>query len=227
MNINKTYNMKKISMILGSAILILAAGCQKLGEGVVPDNTDAPQMGEGQKVELSASLPVTRTILSTDFKLSWNKKEQIAVFNAPTGTDVYSENIKFTIDDDVTGIFSPVEGAVVPFEDGVNYDWFVCCPYRVKDGIPELKTPKGETGEDGYFPIGTQTQTGYNSTTHRSGVDVMVGKATNTRTPVVALKHLAVLHRFTVTNNSDKPTGRSGLHSAAGHDPDMPGKNSW
>lgn len=198
--------MKKISMILGGAILVLAAGCQKLGEGMTPDNTDAPQAGESQKVELFATLPVTRTTLSTDFKLSWNKSEQIAVFNAPTGTDEYSENIKFTIDEDVTGIFSPVEGAVVPFEDGVNYDWFVCCPYRVLNGVPELKTPKGETKDDGYFPIGAQTQNGYNSTAHIGGVDVMVGKAINTRTPVVALKHLAVLHRFTVTNNSDKPT---------------------
>lgn len=198
--------MKKISMILGGAILVLAAGCQKLGEGMTPDNTDAPQAGESQKVELFATLPVTRTTLSTDFKLSWNKSEQIAVFNAPTGTDEYSENIKFTIDEDVTGIFSPVEGAVVPFEDGVNYDWFVCCPYRVLNGVPELKTPKGETKDDGYFPIGAQTQNGYNSTAHIGGADVMVGKAANTRTPDVALKHLAVLHRFTVTNNSDKPT---------------------
>lgn len=198
--------MKKISMILGGAILILAAGCQKLGEGVAPDNTDAPQIGDGQKVELFASLPVTRTILSTDFKLSWNNKEEIAVFNAPTGTDEYSANVKFTIDNAATGIFSPEEGAVVPFEDGVNYDWFVCCPHRVLKGVPELTTPKGETEDDGYFPIGAQTQTGYNSNIHISGVDVMVGKATNTRTPVVALKHLAVLHRFTVTNNSDKPT---------------------
>lgn len=198
--------MKKISMILGGAILVLAAGCQKLGEGMTPDNTDAPQAGESQKVELFATLPVTRTTLSTDFKLSWNKSEQIAVFNAPTGTDEYSENIKFTIDEDVTGIFSPVEGAVVPFEDGVNYDWFVCCPYRVLNGVPELKTPKGETKDDGYFPIGAQTQNGYNSTAHIGGADVMVGKVINTRTPVVALKHLAVLHRFTVTNNSDKPT---------------------
>ena len=196
--------MKKIYMILGSAILVLSAGCQKLDEGVSSENAGAPQ--EGGKVELLASLPVTRTILSTDFKLSWNKSDQIAVFNAPTGTEDYSGNIKFVNDDDATGKFSPVEGAVVPFEDGVNYDWFVCCPYRVLKGVPELTTPKGETKDDGYFPIGAQTQTGYNSTTHISGVDVMVGKAANTRTPVVALKHLAVLHRFTVTNNSDKPT---------------------
>lgn len=196
--------MKKISMILGGAILVLAAGCQKLDEGASSENVGAPQ--EGEKVELFASLPVTRTILSSDFKLSWNKSDQIAVFNAPAGTESYSENIKFVNDDDATGKFSPVEGAVVPFADGVNYDWFVCCPHRVLNGLPELKTPKGETAEDGYFPIGAQTQTGYNNTAHIGGVDVMVGKATNTRTPNVALKHLAVLHKFTVTNNSDKPT---------------------
>ena len=130
--------MKKIYMILGSAILVLAAGCQKLDEGVSPENAGAPQ--EGGKVELLASLPVTRTILSTDFKLSWNKSDQIAVFNAPAGTEGYSGNIKFVNDDDATGKFSPVEGAVVPFEDGVNYDWFVCCPFGVVSSGTPFKT---------------------------------------------------------------------------------------
>lgn len=198
--------MKKISMILGGVILVLAAGCQKLGEGVTPDNTDAPQAGEEQNVELFATLPVRRTTLSSDFKLAWNKSDDIAVFNAPTGTENYSGNLKFIIDEDATGRFTPAEGVEVPFEDGVNYDWFVCCPYRVLKNVPELTTPKGESKEDGYFPIGYQTQTGYNSAVHIGGVDIMVGKATNTRTPDVDLKHLAVLHKFTVTNNSDKPT---------------------
>ena len=198
--------MKKISMILGGAILVLAAGCQKLGEGMTPDNTDAPEVGEGQKVELFATLPLTRTTLSSDFKLVWNKSDQIAVFNAPTGTTEYSENLKFKIDEDATGKFLPVEGVEVPFEDGVNYDWFVCCPYRSTGGSAELKSPKGQSGEDGYFPIGAQTQTGYDNAAHIGGIDVMVGKATDTRTPDVHLKHLAVLHKFTVTNNSDKPT---------------------
>ncbi len=206
MNIKMTKDMKKISMILGGAILVFAAGCQKLDEGVTPDNTDAPQLGEGQKVELLATLPATRTTLSPDFKLAWNKSDVLAVFNAPTGTENYSGNLEFAIDENAKGIFSPAEGVEVPFDDGVNYDWFVCCPHRVTLGNVELKTPIGESADDGYFPIGLQSQTGYNSPVHIAGTDIMVGKSTNTRTPVVNLKHLGVLHKFTVTNNSDAPT---------------------
>lgn len=197
--------MKKISMILGGAILVLAAGCQKLGEGVTPDNTDAPAVGDGQKVELFAKLPVTRTTLSSEFKLEWNKNDQIAVFNAPTGTENYSGNLHFKIDEDAAGKFSPVEGVEVPFVENVNYDWFVCSPFRETNGAAELKGPKGASKDDGYFPIGATTQTGYDNTLHIGGSDIMVGKAVNTREPVVTLKHLAVLHRFTVTNRSDKP----------------------
>ena len=94
----------------------------------------------------------------------------------------------------------------MPFEDGVNYDWFVCTPWREANGAVELKTPKGQSKEDGYFPIGAATQNGYDNSDHISNSDIMVGKAINTRTPEITLKHLAVLHKFTVTNNSDKPT---------------------
>jgi len=198
--------MKKISMILGASLLVLTAGCQKLGEGVNPDNTYTPEVEEGYEVELYATLPVTRTTLSSDFKLEWNEKDVMAVFNAPTGTSEYSSNLKFAIDENAEGKFSPAEGVEVPFEDGVNYDWFVCTPWRETNGAVELKTPKGQSMEDGYFPIGAATQNGYDNSDHISNSDIMVGKAINTRTPEITLKHLAVLHKFTVTNNSDKPT---------------------
>lgn len=197
--------MKKISLILGTAMLVLVAGCQKLSEGVTPDNTDAPGAGEGKEVELYAMLPVTRTALSSDFNLAWTKGDQIAVFNALTGTAQYSGNLKFEIDENAEGKFAPAEGVEVPFVENVNYDWFVCSPYRETNGAAELKGPKGASRDDGYFPIGATTQTGYNNTLHIGGSDIMVGKAVNTREPVVTLKHLAVLHKFTVTNRSDKP----------------------
>ena len=206
MNIKMTGNMKKISMILGASLLVLTAGCQKLGEGVNTDNTYTPEVEEGHEVELYATLPVTRTTLSSDFKLEWNENDVMAVFNAPTGTYGYSSNLKFAIDENAEGKFSPAEGVEVPFEDGVNYDWFVCTPWREANGAVELKTPKGQSKEDGYFPIGAATQNGYDNSDHISNSDIMVGKAINTRTPEITLKHLAVLHKFTVTNNSDKPT---------------------
>lgn len=205
--------MKKTFMILGAAMLALAVvGCENepIEEGtntpVTPDEPSIEEPAEPAKLVLSATLPATRTTLSSDFKLSWNNSDVIAVFNAPTGTEDYSGNLKFVIDENAEGKFTPAEGVEVPYEDGVNYDWFVLCQWRSTGGSVEMKTPKGQSSDDGYFPIGAQTQTGYNSSVHVSSQDIMVGKATNTRTPSVELKHLAVLHKFTVTNNSDKPT---------------------
>lgn len=205
--------MKKTFQILGAAMLALAVvGCENepIDEGtntpVTPDEPSIEEPAEPAEFALYATLPATRTTLSSDFKLSWNNSDVIAVFNAPTGTEDYSGNLKFVIDENAEGKFTPAEGVEVPYEDGVNYDWFVLCQWRSTGGSVEMKTPKGQSSDDGYFPIGAQTQTGYNSSVHVSSQDIMVGKATNTRIPSVELKHLAVLHKFTVTNNSDKPT---------------------
>lgn len=193
--------MKRISIFFAAATVVLAAGCQKGLENNAPEVS-----GEASEVVLTAMLPDTKTSLEDGYKVSWTQNDQIAVFNAKTGTTDYSANLHFCIDENAEGKFTAGEGTVVPFEDGVNYDWFVCSPWRSTGGKAELISPKGQSREDGYFPIGAQTQTGYNSSVHISSADVMVGKALDTRTPVVTLKHLAVLHKFTVTNSSDQPT---------------------
>lgn len=167
---------------------------------------DENQDEETGTVVLTALLPQTKTTLLDGYEVKWNKNDQLVVFNAPSGTADYSGNLHFFIDEEAKGEFTPGEGVEVPFEKDVNYDWYVCSPWRSTNGAAELVTPKGQSKEDGYFPIGAQTQTGYNNSVHVSGSDIMVGKATNTRTPVVTLKHLAVLHKFTVTNNSNLPT---------------------
>lgn len=193
--------MKKAIIIFGAAAMALATtGCQN-------EPIDAPVVpAEPTELALYASLPATRTTLNEDFSLEWNLNDQLAVFNAPTGTTNYSSNLHFFIDAEAEGKFTAGEDVVVPFEDGVNYDWFVCAPYRATNGEAELKSPKGASRDDGYFPIGAATQEGNNSSVHISGSDIMVGKAENTRTPNVTLKHLAVLHKFTVTNSSNAPT---------------------
>lgn len=196
--------MKNKSILWAAAVMVLAAGCQKGLE----DNEIPSAEGETSEVVLSVSLPETKTTLLPDqgYKVMWNKNDQIAVFNAPSGTDDYSGNLHFFIDEEATGRFTPGQDVTVPFEEGVNYDWYVCSPWRATNGAAELITPKGQSKDDGYFPIGAQTQTGYNNSVHIAGADIMVGKALDTRTPEVALKHLGVLHKFTVTNSSDKPT---------------------
>ena len=205
--------MKKTFQILGAAMLALAVvGCENepIDEGTnTPVTPDEPSIEEPAEFALYATLPATRTTLTPEengYKLEWSKGDDLAVFNAPTGTADYSENLKFVIDEEATGKFTPAEGVVVPYEEGVNYDWYVLAPHRDKEGVAELTTPKGQSSADGYFPIGAQTQNGYNNSDHVSSQDIMVGKATNTREPNVTLKHLAVLHKFTVTNKSDKPT---------------------
>ncbi len=208
-------------MILGAALLALATvGCEN--EPVIEDNTpvtpDEPiveEPTEPTEFVLRANLPETRTIFDPEsLKVSWSEIDQLAVFNAPAGTADYSGNLHFFTKVEgegeaavaQPGVFVAGEDVEVPFEDGVNYDWYVVCPWRSSNNVVELVTPKGQSKEDGYFPIGAQTQTGYNTTTHISSADLLVGKALDTREPVMTLKHLAVLHKFTVTNDSDKPT---------------------
>ena len=206
--------MKKTIKFLGAAVLALAVvGCQNepVDEPATPVVPDEPTIEEPAECVLRATLPTSRTILNDDYSLSWSSSDQLAVFNAPTGTADYSANLHFVTKVDENqeaqpGVFVAGEGIDVPFEDGVNYDWYVLAPWRETNGAEEIKTPKGQSKEDGYFPIGAQTQTGYNNSVHVSSADLLVGKVTNTRTPNVALKHLAVLHKFTVTNNSDAPT---------------------
>ena len=198
-------------MILAGAMLVMTAACQKYADGVTTDNTTdtttEPDVEEVQGLVLHADIPVmTRTSLTSDFKLNWTENDALVVFNAPTDTDQYSEVLHYVIDEAKTGKFVPEASVNVPFEDGVNYDWYVCAPWRAPGGVPELVTPVGQGKEDGYFPIGTQTQKGNNNSEHISGTDIMVGKALDTRTPKVTLKHLAVLHKFKVTNASTLPT---------------------
>ena len=206
--------MKKTIKFLGAAVLALAVvGCQNepVDEPATPVTPDEPTIEEPAEFVLRATLPTSRTILHDDYSLSWSSSDQLAVFNAPTGTADYSANLHFVtkVDENQVaqpGMFVAGEGIDVPFEDGVNYDWYVLAPWRETNGAEEIKTPKGQSKEDGYFPIGAQTQIGYNNSVHVSSADLLVGKVTNTRTPNVALKHLAVLHKFTVTNNSNAAT---------------------
>ena len=194
--------MKKSFMILGATLLALAAvGCQNdaIDEGNTPVTPDEPIVEEPAEVVLHATLPESRTTLNADYSVEWKAGDAISVFYQKVGEEGYSENTQFIIDEELTGKFTPA--TEVALEDGANYNWYVCSPYR-----SELKKPTGENREAGYFPIGTATQEGYNNSDHIASMDIMVGKAEGTRTPSVALKHLAVLHKFTVTNNSDQPT---------------------
>ena len=199
--------MKKTFKLLSVLALALAVvGCENepIDEGNTPAIPEEPSTEEPAdpteptELVLRATLPSTRTTLNEDYTVSWAKGDQLAVFYAPAGTTEYSDALEFTIDEELTGKFTPKN--VLNLPDG-DYDWFVCLPYNTS----KLTTPAGQSGSDGYFPIGAANQSGYNNSEHIALNDIMVGKATETRTPKIALKHLAVLHKFTVTNKSNTP----------------------
>ncbi|MBQ3070549.1 MAG: hypothetical protein IJD12_02545 [Tidjanibacter sp.] len=202
--------MKKSFMILGATLLALAAvGCQNdiIDEGNTPVTPDEPIVEEPAEVVLYATLPESRTTLNADYSVEWRAEDDLSVFYQKVGEEGYSENTQFIIDEELTGKFTPA--TEVALDEGANYNWYVCSPHSTTNsGDATLTAPnRTEKGQEGgYFAIGATNQYGYNNSDHIADMDIMVGKAEGTRTPSVALKHLAVLHKFTVTNNSNAPT---------------------
>ncbi|MBR3681980.1 MAG: hypothetical protein IKL67_01035 [Tidjanibacter sp.] len=200
--------MKKSFMILGATLLALAAvGCQNdaIDEGNTPVTPDEPIVEEPAEVVLHATLPESRTTLNADYSVSWKAGDAISVFYQKVGEEGYSENTQFIIDEELTGKFTPA--TEVALEDGANYNWYVCSPHAINNETDVItltapnRTEKDQEG--GYFAIGATNQRGYNNSDHVASMDIMVGKAESTRTPSVALKHLAVLHKFTVKNDTE------------------------
>lgn len=202
--------MKKSFMILGATLLALAAvGCQNdiIDEGNTPVTPDEPIVEEPAEVVLYATLPESRTTLNADYSVEWRAEDDLSVFYQKVGEEGYSPNTQFIIDEELTGKFTPA--TEVTLDEGANYNWYVCSPHSTTNsGVATLTAPNRteKEQEGGYFAIGATNQYGYNNSDHIADMDIMVGKAEGTRTPSVALKHLAVLHKFTVTNNSNAPT---------------------
>lgn len=202
--------MKKSFMILGATLLALAAvGCQNdiIDEGNTPVTPDEPIVEEPAEVVLYATLPESRTTLNADYSVEWRAEDDLSVFYQKVGEEGYSPNTQFIIDEELTGKFTP--DTEVTLDEGANYNWYVCSPHSTTNsGDATLTKPNRieKEQEGGYFAIGATNQYGYDNSDHIAAMDIMVGKAEGTRTPSVALKHLAVLHKFTVTNNSNAPT---------------------
>lgn len=164
-------------------------------------------------LSFNGAAQTTRTTLDgSTFGVAWNATDNLSVFNAETGTTNYSGNLKFDIDNTATGAFAAAEGVSVPFVDGTSYDWYVCSPYN-EYFIDPVGTSAAVSGA---FPIGVTTQAGYGSTDHIAQYDIMVGKATNTRTPNITMHHLGTLMKFTVKNTTATPITVNSISVDAG-----------
>ena len=187
------------------AILALAVvvSCAPEKENIIPDNKD-PET----PVLIARDAHFSKTAMNpADFSVSWSDGDKLSVFNAPTGTGSWSENLEYSVDDTGAGRFVPAPGVIVPFEDGVRYDWKAVYPHTAglaADELPEI-------------PL-AQTQEGKNNPAHLAAYDVLYGEASDTRTPEIQMSHTGTLLLWTVRNNSLQPFTVSSLSFDNGTD---------
>lgn len=178
--------MKKLFYVLGLMFVTLTlSNCAKNEVDVILPE-DKPNFHIVAKTD-----NMTRTTLdATNYTIAWTDSDQLNVFYRQTSSsDAYS---KATFTASATNYAGGNFDGTVTLTPEHNYDWYVMYPYN-----SYVTSCDGSTGS---FKLGNQTQTGNNSTAHIGAADVMVGKHINTLSPNIALSHLGVLHKFTITN---------------------------
>ena len=198
--------MKKVLFFAGLAAAALSlVGCNK--------ETDVKGL-DARPVEIILSQVDTRTV-NNGMATLWANQDELNVFYAPAGTETYSSNAKFVVDDAAA---NHATGTAELTADA--YDWYLLYPYEAK-----IKTP-ANTGS-GYLAVGcqsnkTQTQAGLDNMAHLAGKNLPVyGVAKNIpvdEVPTVSMKHVASVVAVNVTNGTDKPLAVSSVSFTAPED---------
>lgn len=189
---------KNIILIL---VAVTAVCCIKAGENAEVKPSAAPSI-----FAYDAS---SRTILNSDWSLSWEEGDKLTVFNVASGGDEFSDNCRFVLSG------TPSNGRFIKDETETtkelvsgesSYDWYVCSPWMQYGALPG--------GTKGYAIALAPQQIGYNSSDHISLYDIMAGTAygvADGTSPSVPLHHVCTLMKFTVTNNSGEAAAITGL----------------
>lgn len=178
-------------------------------------NKEADVKGlDGVPVGIILSNMDTRTV-NDGLSTKWVNGDALNVFYAVSGTEEYSANAKFEVDDAEA---NHATGTAELTADA--YDWYLLYPYD-----SHVKTPANTNA--GYLTVGsasnkTQTQTGLNSTAHLAGKNLPVyGVAKNVavdETPAVSMKHVSAVVAVNLTNGTDKPLTVSSVSFTAPED---------
>lgn len=178
-------------------------------------NKEADVKGlDGVPVGIILSNMDTRTV-NDGLSTKWVNGDALNVFYAVSGTQEYSANAKFEVDDAEA---NHATGTAELTADA--YDWYLLYPYD-----SHVKTPANTNA--GYLTIGsasnkTQTQAGLNSTAHLAGENLPVyGVAKNVavdETPAVSMKHVSAVVAVNLTNGTDKPLTVSSVSFTAPED---------
>ena len=178
------------------------ASCTPEQQAAVPDKTlEIP-------VLTARDANFSRTSMNpADYSVSWTSGDKLSVFNKAAGSGSWSEDLEFTLDDADAGRFVPASGVVVPFEDGVQYDWKAVYPHTA--GLSAGSLPD--------IPL-AQTQAGMNNPAHLANYDILYGEASSTRTPEIQMSHTGTLLKWTIKNDSEQPFSVSSLSFNNGTD---------
>ncbi|MBR4826424.1 MAG: hypothetical protein IKZ91_00890 [Bacteroidales bacterium] len=170
------------------ALAALVACVPEQPELFPANNTEAPVL-TARDAQFSKT-----TMNANTYVVSWSDGDRLSVFNRTTGGSVWSGNLEFTLDDAGAGRFVPAPGVVVPFDEGVNYDWSAVYPFT--EGLKYGTLPQ--------IPL-SQTQNGKNNSEHLATYDILYGEAYGTRTPDIQMAHTGTLLKWTVYNGSEQP----------------------
>lgn len=178
------------AMLLASFVL---ASCNSK-EIAIPDDG-----ASDSSIQFEVSTVITKTA-NDGIHTTWTKDDAINLFHAEAGSDSYVNDNKFTVDEELKGVFSGELTSAL--EDGKSYDWYAFYPYN-----NDNKTPAGVDSETfGAIAIGgiEQTQTGNDSKAHLAGANcplygVLTGVVSSDK-PAFAMNQLVSVVAVNVTN---------------------------
>lgn len=176
--------MKRIAIIFAALAAFACVSCNK------EENPAA----EGGKTLIAYA--DTKTVLNSDWTVSWAENDNLLVYTAATGTTAFSKAL-YNYSSDNEFVISTESTA----PEAVATDWYVCYPYMQYAAAPNATK--------GYTVALTSAQAGYGSAVHTAVNDILAGKAfavAAETTPVVQLHHVCTMFKFTVVNNATEAT---------------------
>lgn len=226
--------MKKTLYILSISAALLAAGCNKTEQPACPSEPQTPAEESGIVILTrdinSIEAPDAKTVTEEKegkFTVNWADGDQIAVYTLPSGsnlsnftTEIWqaSQPVQFKTEasaEDGLRVFTLNETAtaadkadsyakkVADFKErheAGNLDWYAIYP-----GVMDSPSHAGKGMVSfGVEPKGNVVQNGNDNMAHLSGHDVLFGKAYDTKTPTIEMKHLGTLMEFAVTNGTEE-----------------------
>ena len=209
---SKLQQAMKKNYILGALAVaaMTIVSCSKEQDVIAPEV--APEVISEETTEVTPKgIPFVITAGSTETKttntgntVKWAVGDQIALWHAETTTDTYVADGAFeAATAAATSTFSGTLASAL--DPAKSYDWYAIYPYESGVNTPDAYN---------YVTIGSaagsaQVQTGYSNKNHLSGTAFplygkVVGVAADTQ-PEIAMKHIASVIEFNVTNNYEDP----------------------